>query len=237
MRDLEKAYGPVQVLRGVTLEAPVGRITGLLGPNGAGKTTLFRIVMGLTRADGGDARIGDTSVLGLPLHRKASVGMGYLPQECASFPELTVRDNLLALVELAEPDRARHGPRLDELVELAGLDAVADRRYGELSGGERRRVEVAKAFAARPRLLLLDEPFSGLDPLIIEDLARIFRRLAESGVGILLTDHHVHMALGIVDYAYLLADGRILCDGTPEEIGADADARRAYLGASFVARR
>jgi len=237
VNGISKRFGSAEILRQVSLAAPLSRITALIGQNGAGKSTLFKILMGLIPADAGQAALSGRDLLGLPLHQKAAAGLGYLPQECASFEELTASENLRALLEILPLSKKERGERLTELVETAGLDKVADRRFKLLSRGEQRRLEIAKALAARPRLLLLDEPFSGLDPRIVEDLARILRRLANEGIGILLTDHNIHMTLAFVEDVFLLANGAIVCHGSPQEIAADEAARRLYLGESFQVGR
>jgi len=233
VEDIRRRFGDREVLAGVSLEAPSGRITALVGENGAGKSTLFRILMGLLRADAGRATLDGRDVLAVPLHEKRDLGLGYLPQESGSFPELTVKENLLAILEVLPIPRRERAARLDELLRLAGLAPAAGRRYGVLSGGEQRRLEIAKALAGRPRALLLDEPFSGLDPRIIEELAALLRRLSEEGVALLLTDHNVHMTLGFVDHAWLLAGGRIVVDGPPAALVESDAARRLYLGEGF----
>jgi lipopolysaccharide export system ATP-binding protein len=233
--NVSKRFGHVEVLRDVSLIASPGKITTLLGPNGAGKSTLFKIVLGLVRPDGGDVRVGGVPALGVPLHEKAALGLGYLPQESASFPELTAEENLRGVLELAPLSAVERRARLAELFELTGLAPVAARPYSVLSTGERRRLEIAKALAGQPRVLLLDEPFSGLDPRVIEGLREVLRRLAERSVAVLLTDHNVHMTFALADEAYLLVGGRIICNGPPARISADPLARESYLGQGFVA--
>ncbi len=233
VREVSKSFGRTPVLCGVSLQAPPGRLTGLVGPNGAGKSTLFRILMGVLPAGEGGADIDGTEILGLPLHRKAAVGLGYLPQESASFPELTVEENLLAILEVLPLARAERPGRLSWLLSLTGLESVAGSPYGVLSGGERRRLEIAKALASRPRVLLMDEPFSGLDPKIIDGISVLLGSLKREGVAVLLTDHSVHVTLSHVDYAYLLTGGRIACEGPPAELRRDPRARESYFGDRF----
>jgi lipopolysaccharide export system ATP-binding protein len=230
---IRKRFGRLSVLEDVSLSAPAGRITALLGPNGVGKSTLFHIIMGLVPADDGEASVAGREVLRLPLHKKHGIGLGFLPQNSASFPELTVRENLLALLSLLPLAADERSKRLEDLLSRMGLKQIEDRAYGVLSGGEQRRVEIAKALTGKPRVLLLDEPFAGLDPLIVEDLAQSIRTLAGEGVGILLTDHNAYVTLGFVDYAYFLFGGRITAKGTPAEVSADVSVRSQYLGTDF----
>ena len=233
VEHVARRFGSTVVLQDVTLEAPPGRITALIGQNGAGKTTLFRILMGLTAPDAGSATLDGKDLFALPLHRKAEAGLGYLPQECASFPELTVRQNLLALLELFPLATADRRARLDELLALTHITSLADRRFDRLSAGEQRRLEIAKAFVAHPRILLLDEPFSGLDPCIVEDIEVILHRLTDQGVGILITDHNAHSIVKAAAYAFLLVNGGILCEGTPDTLLQQPEARRLYFGEAF----
>ena len=231
IRDLEKSYGGLPVLRGVSLEVPPATARGLLGPNGAGKSTLFKIVMGLTHTDAGSVTLDGRDVLASPLHEKTALGIGYLPQDSASFPELTARENVLALLELLDLDRRARLRRAARLLRTLGIVPFQGRAYGKLSGGERRRVEIAKALVGRPRILLLDEPFSGLDPAIRADLAGLVRRLVGNGLGVLLTDHHVDVTLHLVDHAVVLVDGAVLRRGTPAQLREDPAVRSSYLGA------
>ena len=230
IRDLKKAFAGQPVLRGVSFDAPIGSATGLLGPNGAGKSTLFKIVMGLVTADAGHVTLDGQDVLACPLHRKMALGVGYLPQDSASFPELSARDNVLALLELLDLDRRSRLKRAAWLLRTLGIEPYERRLYGKLSGGERRRVEIAKALVGQPRILLLDEPFAGLDPAIMADLARLVRQLVGQGLGVLFTDHHVEVTLHVVDQAVVLFDGAVLSQGTPAALRADSAVRAAYLG-------
>jgi lipopolysaccharide export system ATP-binding protein len=233
IQDVSKRFGGAEILRQVSLSAPPGGITALIGQNGAGKSTLFRIIMGLVRPDSGRAFMDGRDILSLPLHLKAGAGLGYLPQECASFDELTAEQNLLALLEVMPLDKIERQERLGRLLSLTGIEEVAGRRFKVLSGGEQRRLEIAKALAGSPRILLLDEPFSGIDPLVVEELINLFRKLASRGIGILVTDHNVHMTLKFADYVYLLAGRTILCQGTPEYITDNQEAKDIYLGQGF----
>jgi lipopolysaccharide export system ATP-binding protein len=233
IENIVKRFGSTEVLRGVSLAAPSGSITALVGQNGAGKTTLFRILMGLLVPDEGAARLNGRNILGLPVQKKSEVGLGYLPQECGSFPELTVRENLLALLELYPLDATQRDARLQELLALTGIAGLAGRRFGRLSAGEQRRLEIAKALVSKPEMLLLDEPFSGLDPCIVDDIADVLRRLVAEGTGILITDHNAHSILKVAEHGFVLANGRIICDGSPGQILEDDEARRVYFGEGF----
>jgi lipopolysaccharide export system ATP-binding protein len=236
IRGVSKKFGPVPVLKEISLSAPPGRITALIGQNGAGKSTLFRIVMGLTPATSGRVTMDEADLLKLPLHRKAEAGLGYLAQECASFDELTVAENLTALLEILPLDKPERERRKDELLARTGLAKIQDRPFRMLSGGEKRRLEIAKILSTSPRLLLLDEPFSDLDPRIVEGIIDILKDLAAKGIGILLTDHNCHMTLEVAQYVYLLAEGEIVCEGAPAEIASDERARRLYFGDRFSYR-
>jgi len=232
--DVHKRFGATEVLRGVSLAAPGGRVTALIGQNGAGKSTLFRIIMGLLRADRGSVSVEGRDALCVPLHHKHRLGLGYLPQELGSFPELTAAENLdviLELLPLARPERAR---RREEALRRTGLNELGDRRFDVLSGGEQRRVEIAKVLVQRPGVILLDEPFSGLDPRIVEDLAAIFRGLADEGVAVLVTDHNVHLTLPHADHVFLFAGGTVVCEGAASDVIADEQARKLYFGETFA---
>ncbi|RME76408.1 MAG: LPS export ABC transporter ATP-binding protein [Planctomycetota bacterium] len=230
---LRKVYGRRTVVHDVALRVERGEIVGLLGRNGAGKTTTFRMTMGLVRPDGGTVRFAGRDVTRLPLYRRARLGMGYLSQEPAIFRQLTVEDNLLAILERVERSRSERARRLEELIAQFGLGAVRHNRARRLSGGERRRLEIARTLVTRPSLILLDEPFSGVDPIAVQDIQKIVLGLRERGIGILLTDHNVRETLRITDRAYIMLDGRILVSGTPQQVVADPTARRVYLGEEF----
>lgn len=225
---LARTLGGRRVLDGVDLAVPPGEVVGLLGPNGAGKTTCFRLIAGLDRPDAGTVSLDGKPLDGLPLWRRARLGLGYLSQEPSVFRGLSARQNLLVPLE-----RLGEEARADELLEEAGLSALADAPAGTLSGGERRRLEIARCLATRPRVLLLDEPFSGVDPVAVSDLQVRIRALARRGLGVLLTDHAVREALGVCDRALLLDAGRPMVWGTPEEVASNAHARARYLGAAF----
>jgi lipopolysaccharide export system ATP-binding protein len=207
---------------------------GLLGPNGAGKTTCFYMVVGLVEADGGSIRLDRQDITGLPMHARARLGIGYLPQEASVFRRLSVADNIMAVLELREGLTARQrNEQLEGLLDELKIAHIADQKGISLSGGERRRVEIARALAAQPRYMLLDEPFAGVDPISVGEIQRIVRHLKERGIGVLITDHNVRETLGICDRAYILNDGEVLSRGTPAHILADEKVREVYLGREF----
>jgi lipopolysaccharide export system ATP-binding protein len=230
---LVKAYGGRTVVRGVSLEVAAGEIVGLLGPNGAGKTTVFSMVVGLVRPDQGRVRLGERDVTDLPMYRRARAGVSYLPQEPSVFRKMTVEENLLAILEtlaLAPEERAE---RCRALLQEFGLSELARDRAYTLSGGERRRVEIARSLVLSPYFLLLDEPFAGIDPIAVLDIQKIVRRLASSGIGVLITDHNVRETLSIVDRAYIISGGEILRAGTPLALSSDTVVKKIYLGEGF----
>ena len=230
---LRKAYGGRPVLRDVSFSIEPGEAVGLLGPNGAGKTTLFYIVTGLLAADGGRVLLEDRDVTRLPMHRRARLGIGYLPQEASVFRGLSVAGNIKAALEISEPDRKRRAARLEALLDEFGLARLRDAAAVTLSGGERRRVEIARALASDPRFILLDEPLAGIDPINVGEIRNLVRHLKERGIGVLITDHNVRDTLDIVDRAYILVEGTVLAEGPPALIIADPQVRRVYLGDSF----
>ena len=230
---LMKSYGGRAVVNGVSLEIAAGEIVGLLGPNGAGKTTTFSMVVGLVRPDRGSVRLGERDLTDLPMYRRARSGISYLPQEPSVFRKMTVEQNLLAILETLDLSPMERRQRADELVEDFGLGAVRSHRAYTLSGGERRRVEIARSLVLSPSFLLLDEPFAGIDPIAVLDIQAIARRLAESGIGVLVTDHNVRETLSIVDRAYIIHDGQILRAGTPQALSSDAVVKKIYLGEAF----
>lgn len=230
---LYKSFRRRPVVRDVSLQLSAGEVVGLLGPNGAGKSTTFNMMAGLITPDGGQIRLGDQPLEREPLHVRARLGLGYLPQEPTVFRGLTVQDNLLAVLELLPLTRAERHRRAQELLEAYNLTAVATSKGSELSGGERRRLEMARALVPEPAVLLLDEPFAGIDPIAVAEIHGFIERLRDSGIGILLTDHNVRETLRICDRAYLIAEGQIMLQGAPEEIVADERARKTYLGESF----
>jgi lipopolysaccharide export system ATP-binding protein len=230
---VSKRLGGRAVISEVSLEVRRGEAVGLLGPNGAGKTTTFYVATGLIAADRGRVLLDGADVTRLPMHRRARLGIGYLPQEASIFRGLTVAQNILAVLELHEPERGRRRRRLDALLVEFGLEHLRDAPAPTLSGGERRRVEIARAIACDPGYLLLDEPLAGIDPINVADIRDLVAHLKERGLGVLITDHNVRDTLDIIDRAYILHEGRVLRVGTPEEIVADPLVRRVYLGERF----
>ncbi|QCB48766.1 LPS export ABC transporter ATP-binding protein [Hydrogenophaga sp. PAMC20947] len=239
VRSLKKAYGSRQVVKNVSLSVGKGEVVGLLGPNGAGKTTSFYMIVGLLRADGGEILLDEQRIEELPIHRRARLGLGYLPQESSIFRKLTVAQNVRAVLELqrnpagqplSEPEIDQ---RLDELLKDLRVEHLRNSPAPSLSGGERRRVEIARALASRPRFILLDEPFAGIDPIAVLEIQHIISFLKSRGIGVLITDHNVRETLGICDHAYIISDGHVLASGTSEEIVENADVRRVYLGENF----
>jgi lipopolysaccharide export system ATP-binding protein len=231
--DLEKKYGRKKVVDKVTIEVGQGEIVGLLGPNGAGKTTTFSMMLGLVPQDGGRVFLREEDITDLPMYMRARKGLCLLPQEPSSFRKLTVEDNLLAVLETRPGGQAAAGVRLAEILADFGLEKLARSRALTLSGGERRRLEIARAMIIEPDFILLDEPFTGIDPLAVLDLQRIIRNLRDRGVGVLLTDHSVRETLKITDRAYILEGGRVLKEGAPADIVASEDVRKSYLGDDF----
>ncbi|WP_083656131.1 LPS export ABC transporter ATP-binding protein [Mongoliimonas terrestris] len=231
---LAKSYRKRQVVRDVSLVLRRGEAVGLLGPNGAGKTTVFYMITGLVPADGGRIVLDGYDITAYPMYRRARLGIGYLPQEASIFRGLTVEDNIRAVLELVEKDRRRREADLDSLLDEFGLTALRRQPAIALSGGERRRVEIARALATRPSFMLLDEPFAGVDPIAVGDIRQLVRHLTARGIGVLITDHNVRETLGLIDRAYILHSGTVLVEGDPETIINDPDARRVYLGDQFT---
>ena len=231
--SIAKAYDKRTVLSDVSLTVGHGEVIGLLGPNGAGKTTCFYSVMGLVKPDSGRIMLDGDDITSLPMYRRAILGLGYLPQETSIFRGLSVEKNILAVLELAEPEPAARARKLDQLLADFGLTRLRDAPAMALSGGERRRAEIARALAADPSIMLLDEPFAGIDPLSIADIRDLIRELKQRGIGVLITDHNVCETLEIVDRAYIIYDGRVLFTGSPVDLVADANVRRLYLGEGF----
>ena len=232
-KGLSKSFRGRRVVDDVSFSVEPGEVVGLLGPNGAGKTTSFHCVVGLLVPDSGAVQLGDRDLSGLPLHEQARMGIGYLPQEASIFRKLTVRQNFLLVLEGLGISRAEQDAKVDELLTEFDLLRVADARGETLSGGERRRAEVARSLLAEPAFMLFDEPFAGVDPIAVHDLQRLIHKLRERGLGILITDHAVRETLGICDRAVLLVDGKLLESGTPAEIAASERARAVYLGERF----
>lgn len=235
VRGLAKRFGARTVVNDVSLAVRSGEVVGLLGPNGAGKSTSFRMLVGLVPADGGTVHLDGTDLTNRPMHARARLGLGYLPQEPSVFRKLTVEQNLLAILELHRGlDARRRGERALELMQAFGIEHLRRARGENLSGGERRRVEIARALAARPRFMLLDEPFAGVDPISISEIHDLIRQLSENGIGVLVTDHNVRETLGICDRGYIVSEGRIICEGPPDGIASDPAVRDVYLGRDFV---
>jgi lipopolysaccharide export system ATP-binding protein len=231
---LQKRYRARQVVRDFGFSIRQGEVVGLLGPNGAGKTTCFYMVVGLVEADGGSITLDREDITGLPMHARARLGIGYLPQEPSVFRRLSVADNIMAVLELREGLSAKQRTgEMESLLDELKIAHIADQKGISLSGGERRRVEIARALAANPRYMLLDEPFAGVDPISVGEIQRIVRHLKERGIGVLITDHNVRETLGICDRAYILNDGEVLSRGTPAHILADEKVREVYLGREF----
>ena len=236
---LRKSYGPRTVVKDVHLAVGAGEVVGLLGPNGAGKTTTFYMVVGLVRADDGEIRIDGLPVQDLPIHRRSRLGLSYLPQEASIFRKLTVEENIRAVLELQLGADGRPLAKaviedlLEKLLHDLAIVKLRDSPAPALSGGERRRVEIARALATQPRFILLDEPFAGVDPIAVIEIQKIIQFLRQRGIGVLITDHNVRETLGICDRAYIINDGRVLAEGTPQEIVANAEVRKVYLGENF----
>jgi len=236
---LQKSFGKRQVVKDVSLSLRTGEVVGLLGPNGAGKTTSFYMLVGLVRSSGGDIAIDGQSIENLPIHRRARLGLGYLPQEASIFRKLNVEDNVRAVLELQTgPDgqplsRDERESRLTQLLQDLHVEHLRKSPALALSGGERRRVEIARALATRPRFILLDEPFAGIDPIAVAEIRTIIGFLKERQIGVLITDHNVRETLGSCDHAYIINEGTVLAEGTPDEIVKNPDVRRVYLGENF----
>ena len=238
-RHLRKAYGSRQVVHDVSVQVRKGEVVGLLGPNGAGKTTSFYMIVGLVRADGGQILIDGQDVTRAPMHQRARLGLSYLPQEASVFRKLSVADNVRAILELQHDAQGKPLTRdaieaqLDHLLADLHVDHLRDSPSIALSGGERRRVEIARALASQPRFILLDEPFAGIDPIAVIEIQRIIAFLKQRGIGVLITDHNVRETLGICDHAFIISEGRVLAQGTPDVIIENPDVRRVYLGEHF----
>jgi lipopolysaccharide export system ATP-binding protein len=234
VRSIAKAYDRRAVLHDVSLDVHRGEVVGLLGPNGAGKTTCFYSVMGLVRPDSGRIFLDGQDITDLPMYRRAILGLGYLPQETSIFRGMSVEQNIMAVLEVSEPDPHARRERLELLLGEFGITHLRDAAAIALSGGERRRCEIARALAAEPSIMLLDEPFAGIDPISIADIRELVRELKKRDIGVLITDHNVRETLDIVDRACIIYDGQVLFAGTPEALVADQEVRRLYLGESFA---
>ena len=235
--EIKKAYKGREVVKGVTIEVKQGEIVGLLGPNGAGKTTSFYMIVGLVKPDSGRVFLDDKEITKVPMYKRSKMGIGYLPQEVSVFRKLSVEDNILAILQMTELSKTKQKERLEELLNEFGLQHVRKNLGNKLSGGEKRRTEIARGLAINPKFILLDEPFAGVDPIAVEDIQRIVLDLQKKNIGILITDHNVQETLGIVDRAYLLFEGAILKSGTAEALADDEQVKSVYLGQNFVLRK
>ena len=236
-KELVKSYRNRTVVNHVSVNVRQGEIVGLLGPNGAGKTTTFYMVVGLIKPDEGDVFLGEMEITKLPMYKRAQMGIGYLPQEASVFRKLSVQDNIKAILEMTKLSKQEQKAKLESLLDEFGLHHVRKNNGDSLSGGERRRTEIARALAVDPKFILLDEPFAGVDPIAVEDIQAVVARLKHKNIGILITDHNVNETLSICDRAYLLIDGKIFKHGTAEELAADEQVRRLYLGRNFELKR
>ena len=234
---IRKTYKGRPVVNGVSVEVKQGEIVGLLGPNGAGKTTSFYMMVGLVRPDEGSVFLDDVEITKLPMYKRAQMGIGYLPQEVSVFRKLSVEDNIMAILEMTSMSKEERSEKLEQLLEEFSLTHVRKNLGNRLSGGEKRRTEIARALATNPKFVLLDEPFAGVDPIAVEDIQSIISGLKKRNIGILITDHNVQETLSITDRAYLLFEGSILKSGTAEELASDEQVRKVYLGQNFVLRK
>ena len=235
--NLVKSYRSRTVVKGVSLELNQGEIVGLLGPNGAGKTTSFYMIVGLIKVNGGQIFLDDQDITSFPVYKRAQLGIGYLAQEASVFRQMSVEDNIRSILEMTKFSKEYQREKLESLLDEFGLQRVRKSKGIQLSGGERRRTEIARCLAINPAFILLDEPFAGVDPIAVEDIQQIVFRLKDKNIGILITDHNVHETLSITDRSYLLYDGRILNSGSAEELSEDEEVRRLYLGQNFELRR
>lgn len=235
--NIVKKYKSRTVVKGVSFEVKQGEIVGLLGPNGAGKTTSFYMTVGLIKPNSGSVFLDDKDITAEPMYKRAQLGIGYLPQETSVFRKLSVEDNIIAILQMTKMSKAEQKHKLEELLEEFSLNQVRKNRGDLLSGGERRRTEIARSLAVNPKFILLDEPFAGVDPIAVEDIQSIVAKLKEKNIGILITDHNVQETLSITERAYLLFEGNILKAGTAEELAADEQVRRVYLGQNFELRK
>lgn len=235
--NIKKTYKGRDVVKGVSIEVNQGEIVGLLGPNGAGKTTSFYMIVGLVKPDEGNVYLDSTDITHFPMYKRSQLGIGYLPQEVSVFRKLSVEDNIMAILEMTALNKQERKDRLEQLLEEFSLNHVRKNLGDRLSGGEKRRTEIARALATNPKFVLLDEPFAGVDPIAVEDIQSIVSELRKKNIGILITDHNVQETLSITDRAYLLFEGSILKSGTAEELAADEQVRRVYLGQNFELRK
>ncbi len=235
--EIKKAYGGRQVVKGITVEVNQGEIIGLLGPNGAGKTTSFYMIVGLVKPDSGKVFLNDKDITRVPMYKRAKMGIGYLPQEVSVFRKLSVEDNILAILQMTALSKKEQHEKLEELIEEFGLGHVRKNLGEQLSGGEKRRTEIARSLAVNPNFILLDEPFAGVDPIAVEDIQSIVLKLRKKNIGILITDHNVQETLSIVDRAFLMFEGAILKSGTAEELAVDEQVKKVYLGQHFELKK
>jgi len=233
VKNLSKRYKSRTVVKDVSFDVKSGEVVGLLGPNGAGKTTCFYMIVGLVAADGGEIKVDDAALTHMPIHRRARLGISYLPQETSVFRKLNVAENIRAVLELQSLTEVEIKERLEALLAELHITHLRNNTANSLSGGERRRVEIARALATSPRFILLDEPFAGIDPIAVLDIQKIIRFLKERGIGVLITDHNVRETLGICDHAYIINEGEVLAAGKPDEIVANENVRKVYLGEHF----
>ncbi len=231
--DLKKKIKDLEIVKGMSLEVKSGEVVGLLGPNGAGKTTTFYMICGLVEASDGKVFFDGEDLIGMPLHQRARKGIGYLPQEASIFKDLSVEDNLMIAAEVGIKDKKAQQERILELLDMFNIEPIRYRKGISLSGGERRRVEIARALVNKPKFLLLDEPFAGVDPIAVMDIQKVIHQLVSYDIGVLITDHNVRETLDVCDRAYVIKSGELLASGTSEEIGQNADVRKHYLGESF----
>ena len=232
-QDLKKKIKDLEIVKGMSLEVKSGEVVGLLGPNGAGKTTTFYMICGLVEASDGKVFFDGEDLIGMPLHQRARKGIGYLPQEASIFKDLSVEDNLMIAAEVGIKDKKAQQERILELLDMFNIEPIRYRKGISLSGGERRRVEIARALVNKPKFLLLDEPFAGVDPIAVMDIQKVIHQLVSYDIGVLITDHNVRETLDVCDRAYVIKSGELLASGTSEEIGRNADVRKHYLGESF----
>ena len=235
--NLSKSYGNKQVVKNVSLNVKEGEVVGLLGPNGAGKTTSFYMIVGLIKANNGNVLLNDSNITNIPMYKRAKLGIGYLSQEASIFRKMSVKNNILSVLEMTNLSKKEQIYKCNQLIDEFGLEKVKDSNGDVLSGGERRRAEIARALSLNPKYILLDEPFAGVDPIAVEDVQNIIRKLKKKKIGILITDHNVHETLSITDRAYLLFEGSILKSGTANELANDKQVRKVYLGSNFELRK
>ena len=237
VENIFKYYNKKPVVNGVSIDLKQGEIVGLLGPNGAGKTTTFYSIVGLVKVNSGKVYIDDNNITFQPMYKRAQMGLGYLPQEASVFRQMTVEDNIKSVLEMTDLNKKEQNEKCEKLINEFGLQHVRNNLGNLLSGGERRRTEIARALATEPKFILLDEPFAGVDPIAIEDIQKIVKKLVDKNIGVLITDHNVHETLSITDRAYLLFEGSVLKQGSSEDLASDEKVRKLYLGKNFELRR